>query len=519
MDNLMIDPLIRGETGDGRRVTLSLPGVIAGLMNDTLVSFPALQPHQRHAWHAFLTQLAAIAIQRAGVKKPPLDEPSWRHLLRTLTTDWPGDEPWRLVVEDLAQPAFMQPAVPEKNLKGFKNIITSPDSLDVLVTAKNHDIKMARIGHPRPDHWIMALITLQTMEGYSGRDNYGIARMNGGVTSRPAVGARPGPLPAPHFRRDLDLLRFRRESLLQHYAALYQPEQGLALLWLSPWDGQTELSLEKLDPYFIEVCRRIRLSAGMAGPIAHATTSKTTRIHAEELKGVLGDPWTPIHIGQENVSLTIKKDGFGYVLTTELLLGSDSYRRAPAQETDFGTPSDHTEFFAQALAREKGKTEGYHERRIPLPAIVRAAIGKSQSRSSLAAVANARVAQAGLMAKKVLKPAILTIIQRAPDKLNFKDKRVDVWQRRFDQRVDAVFFPDLWETLKQEPEQATANWIDRLAGFGRDLLQAAEGSLSGGDARHHKVAVTAMRVYQGALRNQFPDHFARKIENANKETT
>ncbi len=517
MDNLLIDPLIRAQTVDGHGVVLSLPGVLAGLMNDTLVSFPALQPHQRHAWHAFLTQLAAIALHRAKIDQPPLDEPSWQRLLRTLTSQMPGDEPWRLVVEDLAQPAFMQPAVPENSLDGFKRI-TSPDGLDVLITAKNHDIKMARIGHPQPDHWIMALITLQTMEGFLGAGNYGIARMNGGFASRPAIGACPGPFPGPHFRRDLDLLRLNRETLMHEYSRLYQPEQGLALLWLTPWDGQTELSLEKLDPYFIEVCRRIRLSVGMAGPYAYAAPSKTTRIHAKELKGLLGDPWTPIRLGPESVSLTITGNGFGYALITELLLGSDGYRRAPAQETHFGIPSDHSEFLARALARGQGKTEGYHERRIPLPAVVRATLGKSASRTSLAAVARERVKQAGEVAGKVLKPAILTMIQQAPDKLDFKDKRADVWRHRFDQHVDAVFFPDLWETLKQEPSQAASDWIDRLDGFGRDLLKAAEESLINGGVRHHKIAVTAERVYRGALRKQFPDHFAREIKNANKET-
>ncbi|MBF8271512.1 MAG: casA [Magnetococcales bacterium] len=190
MNNVMIDPLIRVQTAAGQRMALSLPGVMAGLANHTLVSFPALQPHQRHAWHSFLVQLAAMAMHRAGMEKPPHDEYSWLPLLRALTSEWPNDEPWQLVVADLAQPAFMQPGIPEKTLNGFKNSILTPDGLDVLVTAKNHDIKMARIGHPHPDHWIMALITLQTMEGYLG-GYYGIARMNGGSASRPAVGARP----------------------------------------------------------------------------------------------------------------------------------------------------------------------------------------------------------------------------------------------------------------------------------------------------------------------------------------
>ena len=36
----------------------SLPEVYAALMADIVESFPAIRPHQRHAWHAFLVQLA-----------------------------------------------------------------------------------------------------------------------------------------------------------------------------------------------------------------------------------------------------------------------------------------------------------------------------------------------------------------------------------------------------------------------------------------------------------------------------
>ncbi|MBF8271511.1 MAG: CRISPR-associated protein, Cse1 family [Magnetococcales bacterium] len=298
--------------------------------------------------------------------------------------------------------------------------------------------------------------------------------------------------------------------MLRDYPTLYRENNGLALLWLTPWDGQTELSLETLDPYFIEVCRRIRLSTGITGPVAHAAPSKTTRIHSKGLKGFLGDLWTPLRLGAETVSLTITGKGFGYQLISELLLGSEKYRSSPAQESGFDPATNHSEFFARALARGQGITEGYHERRLPLSPVVRATLNQAQGRASLAAIARERVEQSGRMAKKVLIPALLTMIQRSPEKLNFKDRRVDTWHRRFDQKVDAVFFPSLWESLQQDPQQAATNWIHLLAGFGKELLAAAEGGLIAGGARRHKIAVTAERVFRGALYNQFSDHFIRE---------
>ncbi len=57
MYNILTEPLIGlVKTGDFR-AEVSLPDVYAALMADQIESFPALRPHQRHAWHAFLVQV------------------------------------------------------------------------------------------------------------------------------------------------------------------------------------------------------------------------------------------------------------------------------------------------------------------------------------------------------------------------------------------------------------------------------------------------------------------------------
>jgi len=48
----------------------SLPDLFAAMARDEVRDFPALRPHQRHPWHAFLAQLAAIALHRAGQSRP-----------------------------------------------------------------------------------------------------------------------------------------------------------------------------------------------------------------------------------------------------------------------------------------------------------------------------------------------------------------------------------------------------------------------------------------------------------------
>ena len=52
------------------------------------------------------------------------------------------------------------------------------------------------------------------------------------------------------------LLQHRQSVLEDAYG--FDPN-GLVLVWLEPWDGQTSLPLSMLDPVYVEICRRIRL--------------------------------------------------------------------------------------------------------------------------------------------------------------------------------------------------------------------------------------------------------------------
>ena len=56
MLNILTDSLIRINVA-GSTYPASLPETYAALMDDKVDAFPALRPHQRHAWHAFLVQL------------------------------------------------------------------------------------------------------------------------------------------------------------------------------------------------------------------------------------------------------------------------------------------------------------------------------------------------------------------------------------------------------------------------------------------------------------------------------
>jgi len=191
--NLLADPVLRMETPQGISC-IDLPGLLAALGGGRAVSLPGLQRHQEDAVHVFLCYLAGAVLARQDRGEPTQDADFWRRGIRELTRADGGadDSAWTLVVEDPLQPAFMQP--PPAGGDGVKNLRPkgmTPDALDVLPTAKNHDVKAVRAVRSDPEDWIFALVSLQTMSGYFGAGDYGVARMNRGSASRPVVELLP----------------------------------------------------------------------------------------------------------------------------------------------------------------------------------------------------------------------------------------------------------------------------------------------------------------------------------------
>lgn len=504
--NTLLVPLIRVVAADGTAATMTLPGVLARLMRDDVAAFPALRAHQRHAWHSFLVLLSANALHRAGRAHPPDSEAEWCVLLRGLTPDHADDAPWCLMAPP-DRPALLQPAIPSGVLAELKNVIATPDALDMLVTAKNHDLKQAVMVAARPDDWLFALLTLQTMEGFLGAGNYGISRMNGGFANRAALGIAPPGGPGAHVRRDVIRLLALRGALPG--ATGYAAEGGLALVWLASWDGTTSLRQDALDEWYIEICRRVRLTLhdGVLG--ARVVGSKAERILPID-GGVTGDPWSPIVIekGGAAKSLTVNAQGFGYRRMVEFMF-SDGNVKPSALQTEASTDAPQgLELVARALVRGQGKTEGYHERRVPLSKRgPRRGPGQGVFIDLRAAAARERVRLAGEMQDRVLKPALLALFQNGPDKIDFRDKdsnhKAEGFLHQFDTLVDQSFFDDLWrETDEDEPEArhlARTDWVVQMRRHAESVLHGAETAAARSSRRKYRAIVRAAdRLSAGA---------------------
>jgi CRISPR system Cascade subunit CasA len=491
LHNLLTEPIF-SVTHNGGAASVTLPEVFAALANGEPLEFTALQSYQTHAWHAFLVQLGALAAVRVGAADTALgDAAQWTAALRALSDS--RDEPWCLVVPDLRASAFMQPPIPEGSIARWKgdNATAAPDAVDVLETAKNHDVKTERIAAPRPEHWIYALVSLQTMQGYSGRDNYGIARMNGGVSNRPAFAVARDLGWATRFRRDADLLLATRSEIAATHS--FDAETGRALLWLEPWDGAKPLAVDELDPFFIEICRRIRLFEERGRIVARWTTTKATRIAAKELKGNLGDPWTPVRV--ENAAALTATD-LNYQLVQRVTFG-DEFEPSRAS---IPRPGDGDEplLACQVFVRGQGKTDGYYERFIPIPPKARLRLATEEGRRKLGERAKHRLAEIESVASKALRPALAALLQGGPNKLDFRDPRLAVLIQPFDREVDRVFFAELFDDIDLSFEAARVKWLGQLLGFARQTLEQAKGSTPIPAARVFRANAAADRVFNGA---------------------
>ena len=531
MYNILTEPLIRYQPSVGSVVQQSLPEVYAALMADKVEAFPALRPHQRHAWHAFLVQLGAMAMHRAATDVPPGDTAAWRRIISALTPDWPDEEPWHLVVDDITKPAFMQPPAKDWTDYDKRELLRSPDALDMLDTAKNHDLKTLVAIDATAEDWVFALIAMQTMNGYVGPGNYPIARMNSGDGSRTAFSVTPQLRPGAHIQRDIDVLSARSPEIMEELPFNWD---GLGLLWTRQWDGEKEhLPLPFLHPFFIEVCRRRRLAVdGNMCLYAMKAASKGRLTATTNNRGVVGDPWTLINMADKkgDKALTLQPDSFSYKEITKYLTSGDWKRPILSRPTQGERNINLT---MRGIRRKKGgQTERYYERVVPIRSerLRTAILGNSTRLDSdiLGRMSQDRIMQVGKV-QAILKDAIATFIARGRDIYNDlkPDERqrirhyATLWSNKLDEIVDDRFFEDLQMEFEQTDENQRRrirfDWLlndDEGSGVinhARAVLNDALESLGCPSIYRYKARVNAEGLFEGCIQggSGFPDLFPR----------
>lgn len=473
----------------------SLFAVFAALARGEADGFPALRPHQREPWHAFCVQVAAMALIRAGERELPVTEEDWRRLLIGLTPDWPDGEAWSLVVEDWTKPALLQPPVVRlTDAKDYKNRLTTPDALDMLVTSKNHDVKQRRMVHAREEDWLFALVTLQTSTAYGGAKTYGSSRMNGKTGSRLAMRVRPAGGASRSFRRDVSLLIDADDI----------ESEKLGLLWLDPWDGEISLSFGELNrPLYVDCSRRIRLVQHADGMFAEYATSSQARVESSAQNGKTHDPWAPIK-ADLTASVTPKRDTFGYRKTSDLLASPKPYLgNLYASDDAIGLSIE-----LAALVRRGGtdtNTDGLFRRQVFISRQIQKHQRSSEFLDLTGRIAKRRSDEVG-KTTWALRRALFMLFQGAPvkrrgdgtfeDITRFDDdatgKKVMPWTGRFDVEVDRIFFDDpFWAEIGEEEGQHRQPWRKKLREIAREVFDEAAESAPRTDVRRVRARVRA----------------------------
>lgn len=507
--NLLMNEVFRVVHAD-KAVQLSLPGLFQALGQDRVDTLAGVQRHQADIFHIFLCYLAGSALVQSGKADPNQPTEFWIDALRALAGR-NDDCAWELVVEDPTKPAFMQPPAPSKQIfeNDYKPKAETPDSLDVLQCAKNHDLKANRARKSDMEAWVLALIGHQTASGFLGQGNFNIARMNGGFGSRVCVGWKANSRSGMRFHRDVRVLLAHRETLLK--APYPYVDGGLTCLWIEPWDGKTGLSLSQLDPFFIEVARRIRL-VNCGSIVALGTTSKSTRIAAQASKGNVGDPWTPIKVSTSS-ALTPSANGLPPGLLRDLIF-QDNYKLFLMQ---IPTSSEGSGWFcASSLVRGQGTTDGFHEASIRLPARTRPILfGGSSARDRLAELSKMGLEMAGGVQNKCLRPALYALMEGGPDSVDFGKREITAWvgsqSRSFLTAWQPLYFDWLWSTLDAKNDVAALRpWLQKLKSLARDVLETAFRSSPSRNGRCYRAISRANNIFAGGLYKNFADYMEEK---------
>ena len=237
-----------------------------------------------------------------------------------------------------------------------------------------------------------------------------------------------------------------------------------------------------------------------------------------------GDPWTPlVKDGDDYKGLTVNPSGWTYKSLVPLLFPTDgTVILSPLQSLSSYDSDQGYSVVARVIVRNqpKGRTEGFHERRIPVSGELKRRISGSRMAIEPAAkAAHDRVRDLGTVSRKVLYPAVLAALTGAPNRDAGERSRDDDPTkdranrvvRDFDRRVDLTFFDDLDAEIQvlDRPDAAflaRARWIsDRLKPLARTILDEAIESAPGNGARAWRVRVQATGLFEGLFAKTFGD--------------
>lgn len=506
MHDLLNDPLIGIHTPARGDEAVNLPDLLALLSAGVPLTYTGLRAHQADVWHVFLVQVAASVMARhPSVKAPPTNAAFWREGLVDLADG--QATAWQLIVDDVMKPALLQhPLTHEQDLASFKPKAATPDELDVLVTAKDHDVKAARMNALDPEAWLYALLTRQTSSGFLGAGNFGSVRMNGGFASRCIVSMVQGANCSARFIEELHMLQAMRNGTLA--AGVGYASRGVVLTWIKPWKRTSaQWALKQLEPWFIEAVRPLRLRLVGNAITAFGTTSAERQVGPKSIdNGDIGDPWLPINANDKKKgrsALTVSASGWTPDLLCKLLFKDDI--EATALQRPRPGMEGGAHLLGSVLVRGQGTTDGFHSFRLPVPARARACLFKPDQRDRLGKQAKELLGDAKEV-ERTLRAAVVSLAEGGPEKVDLHDDSLQAWGRAVVQGFTLGwperFFPTLWQCVEADPQAVRAAWQRDLVERARAVLEEAQARVPLPSGRRLRAQVRARGFLESGLRRK-----------------
>jgi CRISPR system Cascade subunit CasA len=305
------------------------------------------------------------------------------------------------------------------------------------------------------------------------------------------------------FKRDALALLATRNTLLQQPYPYSQ--NGKVLLWIYPWDGTGTLALSSLDPFFIEIARRVRLRVNAEGIQAYTSGSAAHFIAADQLAGNLGDAWIPI-TQRTNGALTVPESGLTSELLRNLIFG-EGYTQAAMQHADSSAAGGW--FSASVLVRGQGKTDGFHSATIRIPARPRVALFGGGAAHDRLALLSKRGLDTAAVVRKALRNAMFLLMEGGPEKINYDADQVAKWvdneEKPFALNWNPRYFDWLWSTVEiPNDDQALRPWFDELRRLAQETLDRAAEQAPQRHGRSYRAKTSAQGMFFGSLKKNFP---------------
>jgi CRISPR system Cascade subunit CasA len=179
-------------------------------------------------------------------------------------------------------------------------------------------------------------------------------------------------------------------------------------------------------------------------------------------------------------------------------------------------------FIAQGMTRGQGKTEGYHERRVPISAKMRGLLQTNQ-RESLAQLSAQRIVIIGEVRSFLwLALAVLFSNGKSGDSSDGTIAKASRFSAPFENGEDSRFFDDIDKEIEAtDPEAIRLHWMLNLVDRAKTILKMAFDAGPRNSIQKYRAQSAALSRFDSGLRSDkspLANHYRQQILKRQEES-